>query len=116
MTRSTVILMLRCVGKRAGVSGRVTPHAFQHAFVREFILNGGDIRTVPQILGHTQITVTKQFYAVWSTEELKGQHERLSPVARLNGGPQRRDVGDQVTVCHVVTFGQQERKVPLCYG
>ncbi len=81
-----MILMLRRVGKRAGGSGRVDPHAFQHAFVREFILNGGDIGTVSQILGHTQITVTKQFYAVWSTEELMGQHERFSPVARLSGG------------------------------
>jgi len=86
MTGSTVIQMLRRVGKRAGVGWRVNPHAFRHAFAREFILNGGDIGTVSQILGHTQITVTKQFYAVWSTEELKGEHDRFSPVSRLNGG------------------------------
>ena len=72
MTGSTVIQMLRRMGKRAGVSGRVNPHAFRHAFAREFMLNGGDIGTVSQILGHTQIAVTKQFYAVFSTEELKG--------------------------------------------
>jgi len=81
-----VILMLRRVGKRAGVSSSVNPHAFQHAFVGEFILNGGDIGTVSQILGHTQITVTKQFYAVWSMEELKREHDRFSPVSRLKGG------------------------------
>jgi site-specific recombinase XerD len=52
---------------------------------RECILNGGDIGTVSQILGHTQIMVTKQFYAVFSTEELKGEHDKFSPVSRLNG-------------------------------
>ncbi len=66
------------------MKGRVNPHAFRHAFAREFILNGGDIETVSQILRHTQITVTKEFYAVWSTEELKGEHDRFSPVSRLS--------------------------------
>jgi integrase/recombinase XerD len=85
MTGSTAIQMLRRMGKRAGVSGRVNPHAFRHAFAREFMLNGGDIGTVSQILGHTQIAVTKQFYAVFSTEELRGEHDRFGPVSRLNG-------------------------------
>jgi hypothetical protein len=39
-----------------------------------------------QILGHKQITVTKRFCAVWSTEELKGEHDRFSLVSCLNGG------------------------------
>lgn len=85
MTGFTVIQLLRRMAKRAGVKGRVNPHAFRHAFAREFILNGGDIGTVSQILGHTQITVTKQFYAVFNTEELKGEHDKFSPVSRLNG-------------------------------
>ena len=80
-----MILMLRRVGKRAGVSSSVNPHAFQHAFVGEFILNGGDIGTVSQILGHCQISVTKQFYAMFTTDELKGEHDRFSPVSHLNG-------------------------------
>jgi site-specific recombinase XerD len=85
MTGSTVIQVLRRMGKRAGVSGRVDPHAFRHAFARELILNGGDIGTVSQILGHTQIGVTKQFCAMFTTDELKGEHDRFSPVSRLNG-------------------------------
>lgn len=91
MCDSTVNQMLRRLKKRAGVEGRVNPHAFRHAFAREFILSGGDIGTVSQILGHTQISVTKQFYAMFSTGELKGEHDRFSPVFRLNGGgPGRR--------------------------
>jgi integrase/recombinase XerD len=86
MTRSSVIQVLRRIGKRAGVSGRVNPHPFRHAFAREFMLNGGDIIPMSQVLGHTQIAVTKQFYAVFCTEELKGEHDRFGPVSRLNGG------------------------------
>jgi len=85
MTGFTVIQLLKRMAKRAGVNGRVNPHAFRHAFAREFILNGGDIGTVSQILGHSQILVTKQFYAVFSTEELKGEDHRYSPVSHLNG-------------------------------
>jgi len=53
---------------------------------QEFILNGGHIGMLFQILGHKQITVTKRFCAVWSTEELKGEHDRFSLVSCLNGG------------------------------
>jgi hypothetical protein len=101
-----VIQMLRRVGKRAGVKGRVNPHAFRHAFAREFILNGGDIGTVSQILGHAQISVTKQFYAVWTTEELKGEHDRFSLVSRLNRQAAARNKDDQVPIWHMITPGE----------
>lgn len=93
MTGFTVIQILRRLAKRAGVVGRVNPHAFRHTFAREFILNGGDIGTLSQILGHSQILVTKQFYAMFTVDELKGEHERYSPVSRLNGGSAARRRG-----------------------
>jgi len=87
---NTVIQMLRRHAKRAGVTGRVNPHAFRHAFAREYILNGGDLASVSEMLGHSQISVTKQFYAVFQAEELRDKHEAFSPVSHLPKGNGRR--------------------------
>ncbi|MCH8093416.1 MAG: tyrosine-type recombinase/integrase [Chloroflexi bacterium] len=78
-----VIQMLRRVKKRVGVSGRVNPHAFRHAFAREYLLNGGDLATLSQILGHSSLAVTKQYYAVFTMEELREKHTAFSPVRNL---------------------------------
>lgn len=78
-----VIQMLRRRKKRAGVTGRVNPHAFRHAFAREYILNGGDLASVSELMGHSQLAVTKQFYAIFNVEELRGKHTAFSPVSHL---------------------------------
>jgi site-specific recombinase XerD len=82
MTGFTVIQLLRRLARRSGVKGRVNPHSFRHAFAREFILNGGDIGTVSQILGHTQIHVTNQFYSDFNSGVLKLQHDKFSPLVK----------------------------------
>jgi len=83
MNPNSVIQMLRRLKRRAGVNGRVNPHAFRHAFAREYIMNGGDLASVSQLMGHTQIAVTKMFYAVFHAEELRAKHRAFSPVGRL---------------------------------
>jgi site-specific recombinase XerD len=84
MNPNSVIQMLRRLKKKAGVNGRVNPHSFRHAFAREFILNGGDLASASQIMGHSQLAVTKQFYAVFRIEELRSKHEAFSPVSYLD--------------------------------
>ncbi len=81
-----VIQMLRRRKDRAGARGRVNPHAFRHAFAREYILNGGDLASVSEIMGHSQLAVTKQFYAIFNIEELRGKHTAFSPVSHLPAG------------------------------
>ena len=83
MNPNSVIQMLRRHKRRAGVTGRVNPHSFRHAFAREYILNGGDLASVSDIMGHSQLAVTKQFYAVFNAEELRDKHTAFSPVSHL---------------------------------
>ena len=79
--------MLERVGERAGVTGRINPHSFRHAFARSFLKNGGNLAALGRILGHAPGSqVTAQYYAVWDDRELQEYHERFSPLAQLNGG------------------------------
>lgn len=83
MNPNSVIQMLRCLKRKAGVNGRVNPHSFRHAFAREYLKNGGDLASVSDLMGHSQIIVTKQNYAVFLQEEHREKHEAYSPVAKL---------------------------------
>jgi len=51
--------MLKRRAKRAGVQGRSNPHAFRHAFAREYLMSGGDLATLYQLMGHGSVKVTK---------------------------------------------------------
>lgn len=69
---------LERLAKRAGIQGRYNPHAFRHCWAREALKSGADLATVSQILGHSSIRVTHQFYARWSKDELGERHNRFS--------------------------------------
>lgn len=70
--------MLRRCAQRAGIKGRWNPHAFRHAFARRLLSNGGNLAQVSQLLGHSTIYVTAQFYGRFAIDELQLFHERYN--------------------------------------
>lgn len=85
LTDSGVNQILRRLKARAGVTGRVNPHSFRHNFAREYLRNGGDLATLAKLLGHSDISTTASYYAVFSQDELADFHEKFSPLAGLVG-------------------------------
>jgi len=76
LMESGVYQVLRRLAKAAGIKGRFNPHAFRHAFARGALENGADLGTVSQLLGHSGIGVTNEFYGRWSVEELGKRSEK----------------------------------------
>lgn len=72
--------ILKRLKERAGVTGRINPHAFRHGFAREYIKSGGDVVTLAKILGHKDIRTTAEYYALFTDHELGEMHDRYSPV------------------------------------
>ncbi|MCB9455148.1 MAG: tyrosine-type recombinase/integrase [Anaerolineaceae bacterium] len=91
LTVSGVNQLLKRLKLRAGITGRVNPHAFRHGFAREYIMNGGDLATLSQIMGHSNVTTTASYYAVFSHAELATKHNRFTPVKRLKFSPDSED-------------------------
>jgi site-specific recombinase XerD len=75
--------VLRRLAVTAGATGPVNPHSFRHAFAREFIISGGDMGSLADLLGHADISTTWESYAIFKLAELQAKHQQHSPIARM---------------------------------
>lgn len=85
LTNSGVNEILKRLKRRAGVRGRVNPHAFRHNFARQYILNGGSVVFLSKLLGHADINTTIAYYAIFLPDELAEVHKDFSPMNNLRG-------------------------------
>ena len=85
LTPNGVATMLSRRSKKAECTGPTNAHAFRHGFARHFLLNGGDIGPLADILGHESVETTKRFYGIFTLGELQTMHEKFSPVADMFG-------------------------------
>lgn len=71
---SGVYQVLKRLAKDAGVEEGFNPHNWRHGAARGMIKNGASLIEVCQLLGHSSVTVTGDFYGTFSEDELKESH------------------------------------------
>lgn len=76
LTEYTIQEMVRKTAYEAGIVKKVTPHVLRHSFATELLINGADIRSVQEMLGHASITTT-QIYTHLTNKKLKEIHEKF---------------------------------------
>jgi site-specific recombinase XerD len=81
ITPNTIKLVFTRLAKSSGVE-RLHAHLCRHTFAVNYLLNGGDIFSLREILGHTSLEMVNH-YVHFTTAQITGQHHKYSPMDRL---------------------------------
>ena len=84
MTRQGFFKNLKQILKEKGLNQNISPHTLRHSFATHLINRGADLRSIQEMLGHSDISTTR-IYTKVSDEKVIDDYNKFHPRSHKEG-------------------------------
>ncbi len=78
ITRQGVFKMFKQLAKEMKIQVNFSPHTLRHSFATHLLNHGADLRSIQELLGHSDISTT-QIYTHVTSEKMKEDYQKYHP-------------------------------------
>jgi len=88
MSRFGIYLIIAQHMKKAGISApKMGGHRIRHAFGKNYLIAGGDLRSLQELMGHADIQTTQK-YAALNLNDITAKHHQFTPLKLAHAAAQ----------------------------